>query len=113
MHQDLFASSLQEGAIEKGRYFCLWIWEYFPERLQISAVLDRAILNDEGETRGEVDDLFTSPQGKLEQIIQSVGGFLDLEAKLVALPLKPLKITDMGIVYDVTKQKPKDQPEFS
>jgi sporulation protein YlmC with PRC-barrel domain len=98
---------------KKGRYFYPWTWEYFPERLQVSALLSRAVLNDEGDVVGDLDDLVISPKGKVEQIILSVGGFLGIETKLVALPFKPLKITDMGIVYNVTEQELKDQPGFS
>jgi sporulation protein YlmC with PRC-barrel domain len=101
---------------EKGRrggYYYPWTWEYFPERLQISAILNRAILNDEGETVGEIDDLIISPNGKVASIILSVGGFLGIDEKLVAVPFKPLKITDMGVVYNITKQELKNQPGFS
>jgi sporulation protein YlmC with PRC-barrel domain len=100
----------------RGRYrgeFGPWEWEYFPERLRMDAILNREVLNDTGEVVGEVDDLMINREGKVEQIILRVGGFLGIEEKLVAMPFTPLKITDMGIVYHVTKQELKDQPAFS
>jgi sporulation protein YlmC with PRC-barrel domain len=98
---------------KKGKHFYPWTWEYFPERLQVSALLNRAVWNDEGDTVGDLDDLIISLRGKVEKIILSVGGFFGIQAKLVALPFKPLKITDMGTVYNVTEQELKNLPEFS
>ena len=79
----------------------------------MSAVLNREVLNDKGEGVGEVDDLIINRSGKVEQIILSVGGFLGIDEKLVAMPFKPLKITDIGIVYNVTMQELKNLPGFS
>ena len=100
----------------QGRYkgeYGPWEWEYYPERLRISAILNRIVLNDKGEEVGEVDDLIIDRNGKVEQIILSVGGFLGMDEKLVAMPFTPLKVTDMGIVYDVGKRELKDRPAFS
>jgi sporulation protein YlmC with PRC-barrel domain len=99
-----------------GRYkgeYGPWEWEYFPERLRISAILTRVALNDKGEEMGEIDDLIIDREGKVGQIILSVGGFLGIDEKLVTLPFKPLKVTDLGIVYDVTKQEIKNSPRFT
>jgi sporulation protein YlmC with PRC-barrel domain len=97
----------------KDEYYYPWTWEYFPERLLISTLLNRAVLNDEGETVGDLDDLIISPRGKVERAILSVGGFLGIEAKLVAVPFRPLKVTEFGIVYNVTQQELKNRPAFS
>jgi sporulation protein YlmC with PRC-barrel domain len=90
-----------------------WEWEYYPERLRISAILYRQVLNNKGEEIGGVDDLLISRTGKVEWIILSVGGFLGLDEKLAAVPFKPLKITDLGIVYNVTKQELENLPALS
>ena len=90
-----------------------WEWEYFPERIRMSAILNRAVLNNKGEEVGEINDLIINRNGKVEQIILSVGGFLGIDEKLVAMPFKPLKVTDLGIVYDVSKQELKDRSGFS
>jgi len=70
-------------------------------------------LNDKGEEVGEIDDLIISRSGKVEQIILSVGGFLGIDEKLVGMPFKPLKVTDMGIVYNVSREELKNLPRFS
>ena len=99
-----------------GRYrgeFGPWEWEYFPERIRLSAILNRGVLNDKGEEVGEIDDVIVSRIGQAEQIVLSVGGFLGIDEKLVAVPFKPLKVTDLGIVYNVTGRELKSLPEFS
>jgi hypothetical protein len=75
-------------------------------------IIDQIVKNAGGEELGEVDDLIISRDGKVEQIILSVGGFLGMDEKLVELPFTPLKITDRGIVYNVGKQELKDRPAF-
>lgn len=62
---------------------------------------------------GEIDDLIIDRNGKVGQIILSVGGFLGIDEKLVALPFKPLKVADLGIVYEVTKEEIKNSPRFN
>jgi sporulation protein YlmC with PRC-barrel domain len=100
----------------RGRYrgeYGPYEWEYFPERLRVSVILDRTILDDNGEAVGKMDDLMISADGKAEQIILSVGGFVGIDEKLVALPFKPLKMTDIGIVYNVTPEELKNLPKFN
>jgi sporulation protein YlmC with PRC-barrel domain len=100
----------------RGKYrgeFGPWEWEYFPERIRMSVMLNRTVLNNRGEEVGEIDDLIINRNGKVEQIILSVGVFLGIDEKLVAMPFKPLKVTDLGIVYDVTMQELKNLPGFS
>jgi sporulation protein YlmC with PRC-barrel domain len=100
----------------RGRFkgeFGPWEWEYFPERIRISVILNREVLNNRGDEVGEIDDLIINRSGNVEQIILSVGGFLGIDEKLVAMPFKPLKITDMGIVYNVTREELQNLPAFS
>ena len=100
----------------RGRYrgeFGPWEWEYFPERIRMSVILNRTVLNNKGEEVGEIDDVIINRSGRDEQIVLSVGGFLGIDEKLVAMPFKPLKVTDMGIVYNVSREELKNLPEFS
>ena len=61
----------------------------------------------------DLDDLMMSPEGRVEQIILDVGGFLGIGVKLVAVPFRPLKITDLGIVYSITTEQLRKSPAFS
>jgi sporulation protein YlmC with PRC-barrel domain len=83
------------------------------ESFRVSSIIDQTIRNGEGKDLGEVDDLIMSRNGKIKKVILSVGGFLGIDEKLVAVPFKPLKITDLGIVYNVTKQELENLPAFS
>lgn len=100
----------------RGKYrgeFGPWEWEYFPERLRLSAVWGRTMLNNKGEDVGEVDDLIINRDGKVQWIILSMGEFTDNPGKLVALPFRQLKVTDLGIVYDVSREELKTRPRFA
>jgi sporulation protein YlmC with PRC-barrel domain len=79
----------------------------------MTSILNRAVVNNEGEEMGEIVDLIINRSGKIEQIILSVGGFLGIDEKLVAMPFKPLKVTDMEIVYSVSREELKNLPGFS
>jgi hypothetical protein len=62
---------------------------------------------------GEIDDVIINRNGKVEQIVLSVGGFLGIDEKLVAMPFKLLKVTDIGVVYHVSREELKNLPGFS
>jgi sporulation protein YlmC with PRC-barrel domain len=98
-----------------GRYrweYGTWEWGYFPERLRVSAILNRAALNKKGEEVGQIDDLIISPQGRVDLIVLSVGRTIGVQEKLVALPFKQLEVTNLGFIYDVSKQELKERPPF-
>jgi sporulation protein YlmC with PRC-barrel domain len=100
----------------RGRYrgeFGPHEWEYFPERLRVSAILNRDALNNKGEEVGEIEDLIINRDGKAKQIILSLGGFLGIDEKRVGLPFSPLKITDLGIVCNVSREELKSLPAFT
>jgi sporulation protein YlmC with PRC-barrel domain len=98
-----------------GRYrweYGTWEWGYFPERLRVSAILNRAALNKKGEEVGQIDDLIISPQGRVVQIVLSVGRIIGVQEKLVALPFRQLEVTNLGFIYDVSKEELKERPAF-
>jgi sporulation protein YlmC with PRC-barrel domain len=114
-YQGYFPYGHLYGSSSKGRYrgeYGAWGWEYYPERLRVSAIIKRHIWNEEGQEMGEIDDLMIGRNGKVETIILSVGEFLGMEEKLVALPFRPLKVNGAGIVYNVTQQQIKELPGF-
>jgi sporulation protein YlmC with PRC-barrel domain len=89
-----------------------WEWGYFPERLRVSAILNRAALNKKGEEVGQIDDLIVSPRGRVVQIVLSVGKIIGVQEKLVALPFKQLEVTNLGFIYDVSKEELRERPAF-
>ncbi len=103
------------GSTSKGKYrgeYGAWGWEYYPERLRVSALLKRHIWNEDGQDVGEIDDLLIDRNGKAEKIVLSVGEFLGMEEKLIALPFEPLKVSGAGIVLPWTLRQLKELPKF-
>jgi sporulation protein YlmC with PRC-barrel domain len=85
--------------------------------LRASKLIGANIKNNEGDTIGEVDDLILSSSDKTLQAILSVGGFLGIGERHVAVPYKSLKVTrahdDDVIVYHTTKAELEGMPKFS
>jgi hypothetical protein len=56
-----------------------------------SQIIGFAVHNDRDERIGAVDDLIVGPDGRISTAVLSVGGFLGLGAKLVAVPYGQLR----------------------
>src|SRR5690349_23137129 len=56
-----------------------------------SEIVGTAVYNDHDERIGSVDDLLVGQDGKISETVLSVGGFLGLGAKLVAVPYSQLR----------------------
>jgi sporulation protein YlmC with PRC-barrel domain len=84
--------------------------------VRASAFIGEDVTNGKGERVGTVDDLIVSDGDRVFYAVLSVGGFLGVGEKLVAVPFEELKIgtKDVGglIMYDTTKEKLKAQPSF-
>ncbi len=62
------------------------------EGRRASRLIGASVYNDSAETIGEVDDLLIPPAGGPPVAIISVGGFLGLGARLVAVPYEDLRL---------------------
>ena len=79
-----------------------------------SKIVGSTVVNDSNETVGAIDDLIITPTGQAPYVILSVGGFLGLGTKYVALPFTSLKIVDKKLTLPGgTKEALKGLPEFS
>ena len=56
-----------------------------------SRIVGSAVYNDRDERIGTVDDLMVGQDGRISEAVLSVGGFLGLGAKLVAVPYGQLR----------------------
>jgi len=67
------------------------------------------------ENPQQFDHFILHRKGKIETILWAVGGFNfpGMDEKLVALPLRSLRMTDLGTAYNKTVQQLKNLPEFS
>ena len=75
-----------------------------------SKVLGSAVVNEAGDTVGEI---IVGPDGKAPFVVLSVGGFLGVGDKLVALPYEQMRTDGKKIVLPgATKDSLKALPEF-
>ena len=78
-----------------------------------SKIVGSSVVNDANQTVGTVDDILITPTGQAPYVIISVGGFLGMGTKYVALPFTALKIVDKKIVLPGgSKDALKALPEF-
>jgi sporulation protein YlmC with PRC-barrel domain len=87
-----------------------WEWAHFPRRMLGSFIVGRVVINKQGEEVADVEDLIIDENDNVAKIILSIGGFLGMSDKLVAVPFKPLGFTDYGITYDITREELEDLP---
>ena len=77
-----------------------------------SKIVGETVRNDSGDSIGKIDDLIVV-DGKVPFLILSVGGFLGVGSKLVALPYEQLRIDgDKLVVPGASKDALKNMPEF-
>ena len=78
-----------------------------------SKVIGSSVVNEAGDTVGKVDEIIVGPDGKAPFVVLSVGGFLGMGDKLIALPYEQIKTDGKKIVLPgATKDSLKALPEF-
>ncbi len=78
-----------------------------------SKVIGSPVVNEAGDTVGKVDEIIVGPDGKAPFVVLSVGGFLGLGDRLVALPYEQMKTDGKKIVLPgATKDSLKALPAF-
>lgn len=76
-------------------------------------VVGSSVLNDAGETIGEIEDVLISNDGKHPFAILSIGGFLGMGTHLIAVPYDTLVFGDKKITLPGgTKDGLRMLPEF-
>src|SRR4029077_20103062 len=63
-----------------------------------SKVIGSSVANNDNETIGKIDDLLVSSDGKDPYAVLSIGGFLGMGSRLVAVPYDSLKFIDKKFV---------------
>ncbi|MGE5146794.1 MAG: PRC-barrel domain-containing protein [Candidatus Eiseniibacteriota bacterium] len=82
-------------------------------QFRASDIIGKTVKNTKGETLGSVDDLVVSRDDKVVYAIVSVGGFLGVGDKLVAVRYDQLKRDGKDtFVYNATKEDLKARPAF-
>lgn len=88
--------------------------------VRTSKLTGSAVYNDHDEKIGSVDDVVLGKENKADTVIVSVGGFLGMGTKLVAVPYAQLKLGDTKnassdnkvVLPGATKESLKALPEF-
>jgi len=87
------------------------------EAFRTSKLIGTNVKNNDGDTIGEVEDLLISSGDQMLQAILSVGGFLGIGERHVAIPFKDLKVTHVNnnpeVFYQATKAELEGMPKFS
>jgi sporulation protein YlmC with PRC-barrel domain len=87
------------------------------DAFRASKLIGTNVKTNDGDTLGELDDLIISSGDQMLQAILSVGGFLGIGDRHVAVPYKDLKITRVHnnheIFYQTTKAQLEGMPKFS
>lgn len=79
-----------------------------------SKIIGSTVENENGDSIGSVDDLILTADQQVPYAILSVGGFLGLGSKLVAVPYSDLDTSQKGktILHAATKESLTSAPEF-
>ncbi len=80
------------------------------------AMIGAAVKNAANETVGTVSDVYVDTNGAIKQVVVSVGGFLGLGARYVAVPWQDIKSSRDGnsllLKTNWTKESLKAMPEY-
>jgi len=79
-----------------------------------SKLVGAAVVNNDDERIGTIDDLVVNPEDRVTYAILSVGGFLGIGSKLVAVPFDALKTVkeERLMLPGASKDALRNLPEF-
>jgi len=72
-----------------------------------SKIVGLKVYNDQNEDIGSINDLLTDKSGNIKAAVVSVGGFLGMGSRLVALPLDKIKFVNEPVPSAGTAQNSK------
>ena len=84
------------------------------DTLRGGSIIGKDVINTAGENIGEVKEIAVTPDGRVSNVVVSVGGFLGVGDRLVALPWNSLDISTASdeIKANVTKADIAKAPVF-
>ena len=71
----------------------------FQGNWRASKVVGLNVYNDKNETLGSINDLLTDKSGNIKAAVISVGGFLGVGTRLVAVPFDKIKFVNEPVPY--------------
>lgn len=86
------------------------------DEFRTSKIVGSKVYNNANENIGSVEDIVLKADGSMDEVVLSVGGFLGIGDKYVAVPFSNLKIARDGsslkITTDGTKESLKALPSY-
>jgi sporulation protein YlmC with PRC-barrel domain len=87
------------------------------DEFRTSKIVGSKVYNNANENIGSVEDIVIKPDGSMDEVVLSVGGFLGIGDKYVSVPFSDLKIARDGsslkITTDGTKESLKALPAYT
>ena len=84
-----------------------------PDQMRASKVIGKNIYGPDNKSIGEVSDLILDKDGKVDKVVVSVGGFLGIGDKHVALPMSELKHGENDrLAVNMTKEQLQQAPKY-
>lgn len=78
-----------------------------------SKVIGADVVNGANESIGKIDDVIIASDGKAPYAVLSIGGFLGMGARLIAVPYDSLRVVEKKIMLPgASKEQLKALPEF-
>jgi len=71
-----------------------------------SKVVGLNVYNDNNENVGSINELLMDKSGNIKAVVLSVGGFLGMGARYVAVPFDKIKFSNEPVSYAATSTKP-------
>ena len=78
------------------------------DEYRTSKLVGSTVYNNANENIGSVEDIVLKPDGSMDEVVLSVGGFLGIGDKYVSVPFSDLKITRDGSSLKITTKGTKD-----
>jgi sporulation protein YlmC with PRC-barrel domain len=86
------------------------------DELRTSQIVGAKVYNNANDNIGSVEDIILKADGSMDEVVLSVGGFLGIGDKYVAVPYSDLKIGRDGrslkVTTDATKESLKALPDY-
>lgn len=72
------------------------------EEFRTSKLVGSKVYNNTGANIGSIEDIILKADGSMDEVVLSVGGFLGIGDKYVAVPFSDLKVTRDGSSVKIT-----------
>lgn len=108
------APSYAQGAVDKGVALPTTAFDKLNAELRASQLLGATVYSPDGQTIGEIKEMLISPKTvAVDAAIVSVGGFLGVGDKTIAVPMEKLhRGKENRLTLDATKEQLKAAPQY-